>query len=571
MKLRIVDSYWRCASARIVAALCLASGLLASARHGTASDDREAPEPQFTRKTKFSIPFSVDGEEGEQVRPLEVQLHVSENHGVTWKRYARAKANEHAFRFEARHDGEYWFMVQTLDQNRQVVAEGTAEPEMIVVVDTAPPDLIVYAARGEANEVHVHWRLSDPHLDERSLQVEYELADAPGSWQKIAVDNRSGEARFVPDGEGSITIRARAADLAGNRAVSDPVRVEATSEVSRDKVAEAREAEDGTSDERSSRGVDPSHVPGEAATEPDESNESEAWPPEMSEEFPGDQRGEVADARRDRQAAHSPSRDRLTEQARPKVGAQYVYPTRDEGQANPEGGASRDAQVAAMAGSQTRMVNSRKFELEYDVDLAGAARIEKVELWGTRDGGVKWSSFGIDADNASPMLVTVDDDGIYGFLLVVDCGDGRDASPPRSGDLPEVWVGVDTAKPEARLTTAELVSDEHANKLVIRWEAADEKLSDRPITLWFKESADAEWATLRAGLENTGSFTWELEKRSPKSVYLRLEVRDAAGNTQLVDSAQPVALRQGTGHGRIRNVRPVSESARQPKRIQNLQ
>ena len=75
-------------------------------------------------------------------------------------------------------------------------------------------------------------------------------------------------------------------------------------------------------------------------------------------------------------------------------------------------------------GERPRMVNSRLFELEYDVDSVGPSGIGRVELWGTRDAGKTWRRFAVDNNNRSPLLVSVDEEGIYGFRVVVTNGAG---------------------------------------------------------------------------------------------------------------------------------------------------
>ncbi len=70
------------------------------------------------------------------------------------------------------------------------------------------------------------------------------------------------------------------------------------------------------------------------------------------------------------------------------------------------GGMSGSASANGMLppGERPLMVNSRSFDLEYDVEGVGPSGIARVELWGTRDGGRSWSSYGIDNDNRSPIL-----------------------------------------------------------------------------------------------------------------------------------------------------------------------
>ena len=70
-------------------------------------------------------------------------------------------------------------------------------------------------------------------------------------------------------------------------------------------------------------------------------------------------------------------------------------------------------------GLQPRMVDSRTFELEYEIESVGASGVAKVELWGTLDGGRTWSVYGVDADQRSPLPVRVEHEGIYGFRIVI--------------------------------------------------------------------------------------------------------------------------------------------------------
>src|SRR4029077_6326033 len=89
------------------------------------------------------------------------------------------------------------------------------------------------------------------------------------------------------------------------------------------------------------------------------------------------------------------------------------------------------------AGERPRMVNSRSFDLDYDIDGIGPSGIAKVELWGTRDGGRNWASFRLDNDNRSPIHTTVDGEGLYGFRMVVQSGNGLGGRAPQAGDSPD--------------------------------------------------------------------------------------------------------------------------------------
>ncbi len=97
-------------------------------------------------------------------------------------------------------------------------------------------------------------------------------------------------------------------------------------------------------------------------------------------------------------------------------------------------------------------------------------------------------------------------------------------------------------------------------QLIITWEASDKMLADRPVTLAFSQNPGGPWTTIATGLENTGRYTWTIDSRVPPLIYLRLEVRDEAGNLSIDDRKPPIALDQTRPTAKIREVRPVAKS-----------
>jgi hypothetical protein len=253
----------------------------------------------------------------------------------------------------------------------------------------------------------------------------------------------------------------------------------------------------------------------------------------------------------------------------PPIGNQYVGRSSEPREALPrenivarENVPPRSFDYVLPPGEQLRMVNSTAFELDYEVDSVGRSGIAKVELWMTRDGGRTWQNLGADADSRSPFRATVDGEGVYGFRLTVQSGSGLGGRPPQPGELPEVWIGVDLTRPMARLISAETGTGERAGEVAIRYEASDALMANRPITLLQSAQAGGPWTTIAAGLSNTGQFSWRFDETTPERVYLRLEVRDEAGNVATFDASEPVVLERMLPQGRLRDVRPVGVSAR---------
>jgi hypothetical protein len=210
-------------------------------------------------------------------------------------------------------------------------------------------------------------------------------------------------------------------------------------------------------------------------------------------------------------------------------------------------------------GEQPRMVNGRTFEWDYELESVGAAGIAKIELWMTRDGGNSWASVGVDPDNRSPVRTMVDGEGLFGYRMTVQSAGGAQPRPPQSGEQPEMWIGVDLTKPYARLLNAELGQGSAQGEIAITWEAKDALLARQPVSLAFAERKEGPWTTIAAGLENTGRYAWRYDSQTPERLYLRLEVRDEAGNIGVSESIEPLSLERTNPAVRLRNVRPVQE------------
>lgn len=234
------------------------------------------------------------------------------------------------------------------------------------------------------------------------------------------------------------------------------------------------------------------------------------------------------------------------------------------GQNGSPGNHTARPQHTSLAGSSSQspqMVNSGTFELEYDVESIGPEGIAKVELWATRDGGQTWSSYGVDEDFRSPFRVNVMQEGTYGFRVVIESANGLGGRRPNPGEPPDVWIGVDMTRPTARITSTYQGQGNQRDHLVVTWEATDAHLASRPVSLFYATSPDGPWSTVAAGLENTGQYAWRLPRETPDQFYLRIEVRDEAGNITSFTTPEPVTLSRPRPEGHIRGVRPVLKSA----------
>lgn len=218
-------------------------------------------------------------------------------------------------------------------------------------------------------------------------------------------------------------------------------------------------------------------------------------------------------------------------------------------------------------GEYALLTNRRQFRLTYEIDAVRPESVDEVELWVTRDGGNEWEWMASDPDQESPFPVVVEEEGIYGFKVVVHSTEGFSGQAPRSGDLADIWVEVDTTDPRVELKSAPLGKGPDAGKLVIHWEAHDHKLAHRPISLFYSDSLEGPWHVIAAGLENTGIYAWKVTSETPKMLFLRIEVEDRAGNESSHDLITPVDLRRLNPTGRIKGFDASGDEAPREARM----
>ena len=222
---------------------------------------------------------------------------------------------------------------------------------------------------------------------------------------------------------------------------------------------------------------------------------------------------------------------------------------------------STDAdQSQRLANGNPKLIGSRTFALEYDLEDFGRWGVSKVELWGTRDEGKSWRMYAEDDDQRSPLVVTVDDEGRYGFRIVVQIAGGSEAARPQPGDAPELWVAVDLRQPVAEITALERGAGNAADQLILHWRAEDDNLELRPISLYYSSRQNGPWSAVATNLQNTGQYAWRIERHVPERFYLRLEVRDAAGNMAAFRTREPIEFAVSAPSARLNSAESIVPS-----------
>jgi len=195
-------------------------------------------------------------------------------------------------------------------------------------------------------------------------------------------------------------------------------------------------------------------------------------------------------------------------------------------------------------------VKDKQISIDYQVDKVGPSGIGKVDLWMTQDDGRTWRWLADDPDLTPPITVDLPGEGVYGFRIVVQSKAGLGKRGPVSGDPPEMRVEIDLTPPVAQLYAPEPDSHQR-NALTITWNATDKNLTSTPVSLQWAERKDSEWHEIASNLPNTGRFTWMLPPNLPFRVFMRLIVRDSAGNVSMAETSEPVLVDLSEPEGRI--------------------
>jgi hypothetical protein len=204
-----------------------------------------------------------------------------------------------------------------------------------------------------------------------------------------------------------------------------------------------------------------------------------------------------------------------------------------------------------------RITNKRQVKLEFEVAKFGPSGLGSVEVYSTTDEGANWEKFpepqvslpvSGEVKGAAPLpgsvTLTVPRDGVvYGFYLVVRSRAGLGKPAPKSGDAPHIRVEVDTTAPSAELYKPAPDPARPTGGLVLSWKADDKNLAANPISLEWAARPDGPWSFIgEPQLPNTGRYNWLVPDSLPPKVFLRLTVRDTAGNTAVAQTHEPVLV-----------------------------
>ena len=565
------------------------------------------PLNYFRRRT-FAIPFSIGNSANSQI---EVHLYVSNDAGRRWYLIDRQAAAAGNFVFRAPHDGEYWFSSRIVNLKSAPDKSLPERPELRVIIDTVEPRLRLNVTEGASGEITTTWQLADQYLRTETFKIEYRVEDSE-TWHNVSIEQSArpsqngtvqGQNTWWPqDSSRWVLVRAEVRDAAGNLATtSQRIHLSSTRKQGLAKSASSDRSEVVVPNKLKStipqtaipwqEEADPSHnasvfeLP-EPQVNHDElvqNSQRAEYPfaePEVAEfeTLPAPQPASEPNSKpssEDRTAefsAESQISTKLTRKQKsntpstsPRDANPYlpVRTTSNSPQEKPQlihesvDVAPQITELNLPVGERPHITNRKKFQLEYDVESAGSPGIAKVELWGTADHGQTWATWSTDTDRISPVEVEIEEEGIYGFRVVITTTNGLAGARPQNGEPADLWIGVDTTEPVANLREIKYGDGDEFGQLVIHWSAQDLHLAARPVTLIYSESANGPWHPIASGLPNTGRYSWETDASLPQSVFLRIEIRDEAGNEGTDQSSHPIRIPDRVPKGRIRGFRLV--------------
>jgi hypothetical protein len=529
----------------------------------------------FTNKVRFRIPFRYDAEEMQRLQAREVQLFVSTDHGLRWRMVDRAEPRADHFDFLAPADGEYWFAVRTLDAFSRLHPSGNnIEPALKVVVDATPPVLELLLTELEPGKVELRWTAADDHLDVSKLRIEYRQTDSP-EWQPAAVvPQPSGQTSWEVRTGGLVAVRGVISDLAGNSVTAErELNVHASPRGQkkgneteyRAPVAKVAEPGGVNGPLREAAVVNPSESPATvnprpsitesarpmaSSSPPSTSNAAEPAQGGLSSDrdFFADEKEQGGNAGpniqpkfRNDLVSDSPSTRPAIVQG-PPSSTSTPSPNGSENSADGKTNAAANSASPKDEEPRTIVVSTTDFQIGYRIDDLGPSGLGKVELFITTDSGRKWYRYGTNPNNKSPFPVNVPGDGVYGFELRVKNGAGIGDDPPRPGDKPSIVVVVDKTPPVAQLLPPQIGRGKSRNKVLLSWMAEDTHFGPSPILLEYAAEKSGPWQKIGDWQANTGRYVWSIESGMPGKVFVRLNVKDQAGNTTQLVAPDPLVI-----------------------------
>jgi beta-lactamase regulating signal transducer with metallopeptidase domain len=187
----------------------------------TGGTNRSRDGVYYSDTRSFRVPFAIDPARVGQIK--EVVLYVSNDEGRSWQVAARETPEQKNFTYTVPAEGSYSFKVEVIDQEgRPEPPDVTNAPTLLRVVGDTVKPVIEMKSQRKGEDVALTWKITEDNLDYGRVELEYRTPDMPaGTWRPLLVNpaEKAGVTKFRPVGAGTVKVRMRVRDLAGNEAV----------------------------------------------------------------------------------------------------------------------------------------------------------------------------------------------------------------------------------------------------------------------------------------------------------------------------------------------------------------
>lgn len=509
---------------------------------------QSAPPTYHMNSRKMELPLRLHDKNRTDIQQF--ILLYSADQGATWEQGASKRPGDpKQFTFSAPKDGTYWFLIQEVDRMGKTNPRepNRVKPSTVVVVDTTRPQIKVTAERLPSGEILAHWKAIDSYPDLHSLRLDYHSGARPETgWTPAGLPTTlEGEQKFAcKDAGGEIRVRLRMKDQAGNE--GEDVFVLPAAAAS----AAVPPPEGSAIALIPTTRSDPSAQPNRLT--------SQQTPRPLIEAPPGTM-------------PTSPPSAVEVNGPTPSVPAPGGLPiaANQLGQTprlSPDGMGETPARSAAV-----KIVKSREVRIDFTVGKVGPSGLGNADLYVTLDQGHSWKKMPGDLpisllpggdshgpDVSGSVSVQLPAEGIiYGFIVAAKSKAGLAPVPPKPNDPPQALVEWDKTAPNGQLFKPQ-PDPSQPNTLLLTWEAKDRNMAEKPITLEWAEHKDGPWTAISEGLPNTSQYPWRLPEHLPPRVYLRLTMRDQAGNEARAQTDTPQLIDLSVPQTRIIGIAPAS-------------
>ncbi|MBM3993090.1 MAG: hypothetical protein FJ303_02880 [Planctomycetes bacterium] len=538
---------------------------------------QSASDIYYTNQRNHSVP--VDVQESARANFREFILYSSTDQGQRWQQVSVIPATKNAFAFYAPADGSYWLQVATVtrqgvqDPDEKAILKGP--PQLKMLIDTLKPIVKSFQAQRNGDDIVVAWDIQEDHpdLSRDGVKLEYHVKDSLiEAWKPVSIAvGLKGQTSFNPGSKQAVSVRIWIRDLAGNQSygIAEVAGTLAATGFTPPLQGGGLIDKDGL--KPLPEGIT---IPKRPIEEPKQIDEKKVIVPPPPPEH---------------KALFSPPGSAVIMPPPPKkeIAQDIVADSRLSPQVDPvktPGGLEGIQSLAHAAPARKPLpllqyINQHLVRLQYEIKRHGPSGIGGVQIWLTKDDGETWVPYAEIKDLANELPQGRQErdfefrdkfdapfpDGIYGLTLVVKnrAGMGRE---PRPGDAPEMRIEIDTKAPVAQLFKP-TIDPQNPTQLLLKWSAQDKNLGETPITLEYSDKREGPWHPIETNLKNvgrftnqlvTGDFSWKIPVGTPVQVYLRLRVRDKAGNESIAVTAEPQFVDLIEPEGALIGIVPLS-------------